>query len=29
MRIIGIIPERDVDGRITVKDLKKIVFESL
>ncbi len=29
VRVIGIIPERDIDGRITIKDLKKIVFEAL
>lgn len=29
MRIVGIIPDRDLDERITLKELKLIVFESL
>ena len=29
VRVIGIIRERDVDFRISVKDAKKIVFECL
>ena len=29
LKLIGVIHERDVDGRITTKELKKIFFEAL
>jgi hypothetical protein len=29
VRIVGIISERDIEGRISLKDLRKIIFECL
>jgi hypothetical protein len=29
MKIIGIIPDRDFDGRLTLKEIRKILFDCL